>query len=352
MRPERKNYITPTLTKENRTVPVWKDIIKIQFDTKETETVEDYGAIVEKHLGCEAHHIGQYFFLQAWIELGGPLIKELNGDKNWTNIRIQTLSKFDGRKCKNKRLADKSYRWLFDELKSEHSELIQRKLCEDTKFVAAMLEVNSNKFSYLVSDDVQKSAEEYLKKEALENRIKAQALEIESLKEALALQKQEKQLLEQKHATERDLKKQEMEALEVKLTATKQDLENNKKAVTSVMDERAKVVERLKESKEMNKTLRKEIAAGRDPETGYFVANRAGNFDRPTDYHHGNNRRRQGPSNDQGRYDRNAPWMNSGYGTSHGQGDIPPPSYPMTGKRSRTETNSYGPQGGGGEGRV
>ena len=241
---------------------------------------------------------------------------------------------------------------MFEELKSEHSEVIQRTLREDAKFVAAMLEV-SYKFWHLVTVDVRKSAEEYLKKEAFENRIKAQSMEITSLREALALEKLEKQALELKHAAERDLQKHEMEALEVKLTATEQDLGNSKKAVTSVMDEKTKVVEKLKEQKDMNKLLRKELAESREAEEGYFVANRARDCERPADYHHGNNRQGQeGPWNDQGGCDhRSAAWMNSGYGRSHhGPGDIPPPSYPLKGKRYRTESNYYGPQGG--EGRV
>ena len=353
MRTERKNYIAPPLTKVLRSVPEWNKIIKTQFDTKETVTVEDYGAIIDKHLGCEAYHIRQYYFVEAWIELGGPLIKELSGDKNWTSNWILNILKFDGRKCKNTRLAEKSYSYLFKELKNEHSEVIQRSLREDAKFVAAMLELSSYKFVHLVSVDVRKSAEEYLKKEAFENRIKAQALEITSLREALALEKQDKKALELKHATNRDLQKQEMEALEMKLKATEQDLENNKKAVTSVMDEKTKVVERLKEQKDMNKLLRKELAESREAEEGYFNANRAGNCERPANYHHGNNRQGQeGPWNDQGGCNhRSAAWMNSGYGPSHhGPGDIPPPSYPLKGKRYRTESNYYGPQGG--EGRV
>jgi hypothetical protein len=178
-------------------------------------------------------------------------------------------------------------------------------------------------------------------------------LEITSLKEALALEKQDKKALELKHATERDLLKQEMEALEIKLKATEQDLENNKKAVTSVMDEKTKVVDRLKEQKDMNKLLQKELAESREAEEGYFNANRAGNCERPADYHHGSNRQGQeGPWNDKGGSNhRSAAWMNSGYGPSHhGPGNIPPPSYPVKGKRFRTESNYYGPQGG--EGRV
>jgi hypothetical protein len=90
--------------------------------------------------GCEAYHIRQYYFVEAWIELGGPLIKELSDDKNWTNNWIINILKFDGQKCKNTQLAKNSYSYLFEELKSEHSEVIQRTLREDAKIVAAMLE--------------------------------------------------------------------------------------------------------------------------------------------------------------------------------------------------------------------
>jgi hypothetical protein len=97
------------------------------------------------------------------------------------------------------------------------------------------------------------------------------------LKEELVQQKQKKEALEVKLTNELDLQKRETEALEVKLTATEQDLENNKKAVANVCDEKMKVVERLKQQKDMNKLLRKEIAARTDPETKKFVANQAGN---------------------------------------------------------------------------
>jgi hypothetical protein len=326
MRTERKNYIAPPLTKVLRSAQEWKNIIEPKFDTKETVTVEDYGAIIDKHLGCEAYHIHQYYFVQAWMELGGPLIKELSGDKNWTTQWIVSLVKFDGRKCKNTQLAEKSYGYLFNELKSEHSEVIQRTLINDEKFVA-----------------------EYLKKEAFENRIKAQALEIASLKEAIALEKKDKEALELKHATDHALQKQEMEALEMKLKGTEQDLEMSKKAVTNVVDEKTKVVEKLKEQKDMNKLLRKELAESREAEEGYFNADRGGNCERPANYHQWSDRQGQeGPWNDQGGCNhRSADRNNSGYGQSHhGPGNIPRPNYPLNGKRYRTESNYYGPQGG------
>jgi hypothetical protein len=166
MRPPRKICIAVPLTEEIRLVPQWKKLIQPQFDTKESITVEDYGTIIEQYLGCEEYHIKQYFFLEAWIELGGPLIKELGGKKTCTNNWITNLVKFDGRRCKNIELAVRSYRFVFEELtgKNEHADVIQRVLRENAKFVALMLQVDSSKFGHLIDADVRSLADEYLKK--------------------------------------------------------------------------------------------------------------------------------------------------------------------------------------------